>query len=170
MALTTLRPALYSFPYSSFPTPYYSGSSVRAMDLVGFIHCCISAPRITNARLLTGMPPNIWYMIIKPPDYPKFWISFSFRIVILSYWIHSKVNSLLIYYRMKLCYLLPKVKSTLKIPADKHLLQQLEMCVRKLLCQEKDKDVLAIVKRVSTTLATFGISCAKTVPVTASLL
>ncbi|ELK01166.1 Serine/threonine-protein phosphatase 4 regulatory subunit 4 [Pteropus alecto] len=49
--------------------------------------------------------------------------------------------------RMKLCYLLPKVKSTLKIPADKHLLQQLEMCVRKLLCQEKDKDVLAMVKR-----------------------
>ncbi|KAF6132253.1 protein phosphatase 4 regulatory subunit 4 [Phyllostomus discolor] len=49
--------------------------------------------------------------------------------------------------RMKLCHLLPKVKSTLKIPADKHLLQQLEMCVRKLLCQEKDKDVLAIVKR-----------------------
>ncbi|XP_006879158.1 PREDICTED: serine/threonine-protein phosphatase 4 regulatory subunit 4 isoform X1 [Elephantulus edwardii] len=49
--------------------------------------------------------------------------------------------------RMKLCYLLPKVKSTLKIPADKHLLQQLEMCVRKLLCQEKDKDVLAIVKK-----------------------
>uniref|UniRef100_A0A9L0I7M6 Protein phosphatase 4 regulatory subunit 4 n=1 Tax=Equus asinus TaxID=9793 RepID=A0A9L0I7M6_EQUAS len=48
---------------------------------------------------------------------------------------------------MKLCCLLPKVKSTLKIPADKHLLQQLEMCVRKLLCQEKDKDVLAIVKR-----------------------
>ncbi|EHB01757.1 Serine/threonine-protein phosphatase 4 regulatory subunit 4 [Heterocephalus glaber] len=40
-----------------------------------------------------------------------------------------------------------ELKSTLKIPADKHLLQQLEMCVRKLLCQEKDKDVLAIVKR-----------------------
>lgn len=50
---------------------------------------------------------------------------------------------------MKLCYLLPKVKSALKIPADMHLLQQLEMCVRKLLCQEKDKDVLAIVKKVS---------------------
>ncbi|KAM5273281.1 LOW QUALITY PROTEIN: serine/threonine-protein phosphatase 4 regulatory subunit 4 [Ctenodactylus gundi] len=49
--------------------------------------------------------------------------------------------------RMKLCCLLPKVKSTLKIPTDKHLLQQLEMCVRKLLCQEKDKDVLAVVKR-----------------------
>lgn len=57
---------------------------------------------------------------------------------------------------MKLCYLLPKVKSTLKIPADKHLLQQLEMCVRKLLCQEKDKDVLAIVKRVSITLTTMS--------------
>uniref|UniRef100_A0A8C5L9R4 Serine/threonine-protein phosphatase 4 regulatory subunit 4 n=1 Tax=Jaculus jaculus TaxID=51337 RepID=A0A8C5L9R4_JACJA len=55
--------------------------------------------------------------------------------------------------RMKLCYLLPKVKSTLKIPTDKHLLQQLEMCVRKLLCQEKDKDVLAIVKKVSIPLA-----------------
>nr|XP_048287143.1 serine/threonine-protein phosphatase 4 regulatory subunit 4 isoform X2 [Myodes glareolus] len=49
--------------------------------------------------------------------------------------------------RMKLCYMLPKVKSALKIPADMHLLQQLEMCVRKLLCQEKDKDVLAIVKK-----------------------
>ncbi|NXF96443.1 PP4R4 phosphatase, partial [Eubucco bourcierii] len=49
--------------------------------------------------------------------------------------------------RMKLCYLLPKVKSTLKSPSDKHLLQQLELCIRKLLCQEKDKDVLSIVKR-----------------------
>ncbi|XP_071413711.1 serine/threonine-protein phosphatase 4 regulatory subunit 4 isoform X2 [Pithys albifrons albifrons] len=49
--------------------------------------------------------------------------------------------------RMKLCYLLPKVKSTLKIPTDKHLLQQLELCIRQLLCQEKDKDVLTIVKR-----------------------
>ncbi|NWI99928.1 PP4R4 phosphatase, partial [Crypturellus undulatus] len=49
--------------------------------------------------------------------------------------------------RMKLCYLLPKVKSTLKIPTDKLLLQQLELCIRKLLCQEKDKDVLTLVKR-----------------------
>ncbi|KAH0521067.1 Serine/threonine-protein phosphatase 4 regulatory subunit 4 [Microtus ochrogaster] len=40
-----------------------------------------------------------------------------------------------------------ELKSALKIPADMHLLQQLEMCVRKLLCQEKDKDVLAIVKK-----------------------
>ncbi|KAM9293971.1 serine/threonine-protein phosphatase 4 regulatory subunit 4 [Gastrophryne carolinensis] len=49
--------------------------------------------------------------------------------------------------RMKVCYMLPKLKSTLKLPADKHLLQQLELCVRKLLCQEKDRDVLAVVKR-----------------------
>uniref|UniRef100_A0A803T1Z4 Protein phosphatase 4 regulatory subunit 4 n=1 Tax=Anolis carolinensis TaxID=28377 RepID=A0A803T1Z4_ANOCA len=50
--------------------------------------------------------------------------------------------------RMKLCYLLPKVKSTLKVPTNKHLMQQLEMCVRKLLCEEKDKDVLSIVKKM----------------------
>ncbi|XP_038601998.1 serine/threonine-protein phosphatase 4 regulatory subunit 4 isoform X3 [Tachyglossus aculeatus] len=49
--------------------------------------------------------------------------------------------------RMKLCHLLPKVKSTLKSSTDKRLLQQLELCVRKLLCREKDKDVLALVKK-----------------------
>lgn len=57
--------------------------------------------------------------------------------------------------RMKLCYLLPKVKSTLKVPTDKHLLQQLELCVRKLLCEEKDKDVLSIVKKVGGAVSTF---------------
>lgn len=61
----------------------------------------------------------------------------------------SKGEYLGFFGRMKLCCLLPKVKSTLKIPTDKHLLQQLELCMRKLLCQEKDKDVLTIVKRVS---------------------
>ncbi|XP_068004938.1 serine/threonine-protein phosphatase 4 regulatory subunit 4 isoform X2 [Melanerpes formicivorus] len=60
--------------------------------------------------------------------------------------------------RMKLCYLLPKVKSTLKIPTDKHLLQQLELCIRKLLCQEKDKDVLSIVKRTVLELDRMEIS------------
>lgn len=65
--------------------------------------------------------------------------------------LHEKTNiyCFVSFFRMKLCYLLPKVKSTLKIPTDKHLLQQLELCIRKLLCQEKDKDVLTIVKRVS---------------------
>ncbi|KFP41674.1 Serine/threonine-protein phosphatase 4 regulatory subunit 4, partial [Chlamydotis macqueenii] len=60
--------------------------------------------------------------------------------------------------RMKLCYLLPKVKSTLKIPTDKHLLQQLELCIRKLLCQEKDKDVLTVVKRTVLELDRMEIS------------
>ncbi|XP_036239781.1 serine/threonine-protein phosphatase 4 regulatory subunit 4 isoform X2 [Molothrus aeneus] len=60
--------------------------------------------------------------------------------------------------RMKLCCLLPKVKSTLKIPTDKHLLQQLELCIRKLLCQEKDKDVLTIVKRTVLELDRMEIS------------
>ncbi|NXQ12045.1 PP4R4 phosphatase, partial [Peucedramus taeniatus] len=59
---------------------------------------------------------------------------------------------------MKLCCLLPKVKSTLKIPTDKHLLQQLELCIRKLLCQEKDKDVLTIVKRTVLELDRMEIS------------
>ncbi|XP_042730234.1 serine/threonine-protein phosphatase 4 regulatory subunit 4 isoform X3 [Lagopus leucura] len=60
--------------------------------------------------------------------------------------------------RIKLCYLLPKVKSILKIPTDKHLLQQLELCIRKLLCQEKDKDVLTIVKRTVLELDRMDIS------------
>ncbi|XP_029453728.1 serine/threonine-protein phosphatase 4 regulatory subunit 4 isoform X2 [Rhinatrema bivittatum] len=60
--------------------------------------------------------------------------------------------------RMKLCYLLPKLKSTLKLPTDKVLLQQLELCVRKLLCQEKDKDVLSIVKRTVLELDRMEIS------------
>ncbi|MBN3309093.1 PP4R4 phosphatase, partial [Amia calva] len=51
--------------------------------------------------------------------------------------------------RYKLCHMLPKLKSTIKLPSDKHLLQQLEFCVRKLLCREKDKDVMAIVRKVS---------------------
>uniref|UniRef100_UPI00398F32A9 serine/threonine-protein phosphatase 4 regulatory subunit 4 isoform X2 n=1 Tax=Pristiophorus japonicus TaxID=55135 RepID=UPI00398F32A9 len=51
--------------------------------------------------------------------------------------------------RIKFCYMLPKLKSTLKLPADKHLLQQLELCVKKLLCQEKDKDVTAIVRIIT---------------------
>ncbi|XP_043929531.1 serine/threonine-protein phosphatase 4 regulatory subunit 4 [Protopterus annectens] len=50
--------------------------------------------------------------------------------------------------RIKLCYLLPKLKSKLKLPSDRHLLQQLELCVRKLLCQEKDKDVMAAIRKI----------------------
>nr|XP_015206150.1 PREDICTED: serine/threonine-protein phosphatase 4 regulatory subunit 4 isoform X1 [Lepisosteus oculatus] len=49
--------------------------------------------------------------------------------------------------RYKLCHMLPKLKSTIKLPTDKHLLQQLEFCVRKLLCREKDKDIMAIARK-----------------------
>lgn len=44
--------------------------------------------------------------------------------------------------------MLPRLRSTIRLPADKHLLQQLEFCVRKLLCREKDKDVVATVRKV----------------------
>uniref|UniRef100_A0A3P8XMG0 Protein phosphatase 4, regulatory subunit 4 n=1 Tax=Esox lucius TaxID=8010 RepID=A0A3P8XMG0_ESOLU len=50
--------------------------------------------------------------------------------------------------RYKLCHMLPRLRSTIRMPADKHLLQQLEFCVRKLLCREKDKDVVATVRKV----------------------
>ncbi|TSR99385.1 Serine/threonine-protein phosphatase 4 regulatory subunit 4 [Bagarius yarrelli] len=48
--------------------------------------------------------------------------------------------------RYKLCYMLPRLRSTIRLPVEKHLLQQLEFGVRKLLCREKDKDVLATVR------------------------
>ncbi|XP_030627899.1 serine/threonine-protein phosphatase 4 regulatory subunit 4 [Chanos chanos] len=49
--------------------------------------------------------------------------------------------------RYKLCHMLPRLRATIRLPADKHLLQQLEFCVRKLLCREKDKDVVATVRK-----------------------
>ncbi|KAI7799811.1 serine/threonine-protein phosphatase 4 regulatory subunit 4 isoform X1 [Triplophysa rosa] len=48
--------------------------------------------------------------------------------------------------RYKVCYMLPKLRSTIR-PADKHLVQQLEFCVRKLLCREKDKDVMVTLRK-----------------------
>uniref|UniRef100_A0A7N6BE82 Protein phosphatase 4, regulatory subunit 4 n=1 Tax=Anabas testudineus TaxID=64144 RepID=A0A7N6BE82_ANATE len=47
--------------------------------------------------------------------------------------------------RYKLCQLLPRFRSSLRLPADKQLLQQLDFCVQKLLCKEKDKDVVATI-------------------------
>ncbi|KAJ8009238.1 hypothetical protein DPEC_G00086820 [Dallia pectoralis] len=49
--------------------------------------------------------------------------------------------------RYKLCHMLPRLRSTIRMPADKHLRQQLEFCVRKLLCREKDKDVVATIHK-----------------------
>ncbi|XP_018583356.1 serine/threonine-protein phosphatase 4 regulatory subunit 4 isoform X2 [Scleropages formosus] len=50
--------------------------------------------------------------------------------------------------RYKLCRMLPRLKACIRLPGDKHLLQQLEFCVRKLLCREKDKDVVATVRKI----------------------
>ncbi|XP_026196846.1 serine/threonine-protein phosphatase 4 regulatory subunit 4 isoform X2 [Anabas testudineus] len=49
--------------------------------------------------------------------------------------------------RYKLCQLLPRFRSSLRLPADKQLLQQLDFCVQKLLCKEKDKDVVATIRK-----------------------
>ncbi|XP_064600821.1 serine/threonine-protein phosphatase 4 regulatory subunit 4-like [Liolophura sinensis] len=49
--------------------------------------------------------------------------------------------------RLKLCSILPQLKKVVKVPSDRALLQQLETCVRKLLINEKDKDVNACVKQ-----------------------
>ncbi|XP_047429568.1 serine/threonine-protein phosphatase 4 regulatory subunit 4 isoform X2 [Mugil cephalus] len=49
--------------------------------------------------------------------------------------------------RYKLCQLLPRLRSSLRLPADKHLLQKLDFCVQKLLCREKDKDVVATIRK-----------------------
>uniref|UniRef100_A0A7N6FAY6 Protein phosphatase 4, regulatory subunit 4 n=1 Tax=Anabas testudineus TaxID=64144 RepID=A0A7N6FAY6_ANATE len=54
--------------------------------------------------------------------------------------------------RYKLCQLLPRFRSSLRLPADKQLLQQLDFCVQKLLCKEKDKDVVATIRKVTSTL------------------
>ncbi|XP_034018304.1 LOW QUALITY PROTEIN: serine/threonine-protein phosphatase 4 regulatory subunit 4 [Thalassophryne amazonica] len=50
--------------------------------------------------------------------------------------------------RYKLCHLLPRLRSCLRLPADKQLLQQLDFCVQKLLCREKDKDVVATIRKM----------------------
>uniref|UniRef100_A0A1A8LLD8 Protein phosphatase 4, regulatory subunit 4 n=2 Tax=Nothobranchius pienaari TaxID=704102 RepID=A0A1A8LLD8_9TELE len=49
--------------------------------------------------------------------------------------------------RYKLCQLLPQLRSSLRLPADKLLLQKLDLCVQKFLCEEKDKDVVATIRK-----------------------
>ena len=43
--------------------------------------------------------------------------------------------------RLRVCRLLPALKSLLKLPVDRHLLQKLEACVRRVLINERDVDV-----------------------------
>ncbi|KAF7654242.1 hypothetical protein LDENG_00072470, partial [Lucifuga dentata] len=50
--------------------------------------------------------------------------------------------------RYKLCQLLPRLRSCLRLPADKQLLQQLDFCVQKVLCREKDKDVVSTIRKI----------------------
>ncbi|KAL6095417.1 ppp4r4 [Pungitius sinensis] len=49
--------------------------------------------------------------------------------------------------RYKLCQLLPRLRSSLRLPADKQLLQQLNFCVQKIIGREKDKDVVATMRK-----------------------
>ncbi|XP_046859123.1 serine/threonine-protein phosphatase 4 regulatory subunit 4-like isoform X2 [Xenia sp. Carnegie-2017] len=51
--------------------------------------------------------------------------------------------------RLHFCHLLPKLKSVLKLPMDRSLLQRLELCVRQLLNDEKDPDVCAAVREAA---------------------
>ncbi|CAB3981124.1 serine threonine- phosphatase 4 regulatory subunit 4-like [Paramuricea clavata] len=48
--------------------------------------------------------------------------------------------------RLQFCNLLPKLKSVLKLPVDRGLLQRLEQCVRQLLSEEQDPDVSTAVR------------------------
>jgi serine/threonine-protein phosphatase 4 regulatory subunit 4 len=43
--------------------------------------------------------------------------------------------------RLRLCRILPALKGLLKLPTDRNLLQQLDSSVRKILINEKDRDV-----------------------------
>jgi len=51
--------------------------------------------------------------------------------------------------RLKFCTIPPRLKSLLKLPSDRHLLQQLEQCIRKLLSSEKEPDVSNAVREAS---------------------
>ncbi|KAK3094055.1 hypothetical protein FSP39_023500 [Pinctada imbricata] len=48
--------------------------------------------------------------------------------------------------RLHLCSILPDLKQLIKLPTDRSLLQLLDMCVRKLLVAEKDRDVQYAIK------------------------
>jgi len=50
--------------------------------------------------------------------------------------------------RMRLCPMLPLLKGLIKFPTDRALLQSLEQCIRKVLVNEKDKDVIEAIDQV----------------------
>ena len=53
---------------------------------------------------------------------------------------HAFLQDPVVNIRLRLCRILPSLKSTLKLPGDRVLLQQLEQTVRKLISQERDPD------------------------------
>ncbi|XP_067680173.1 serine/threonine-protein phosphatase 4 regulatory subunit 4-like [Haliotis asinina] len=49
--------------------------------------------------------------------------------------------------RLRLCTVLPLLKQLIKLPYDRNLLQQLEASVRRILINEKDRDVISAIKQ-----------------------
>lgn len=54
--------------------------------------------------------------------------------------------------RLRLCSIIPRLKTLLKFPTDSHLLQELETSVGKLMIDEEDRDVSAAVRKVRETV------------------
>ena len=50
--------------------------------------------------------------------------------------------------RLKFCSVLPSLKSVLKLPSNRALLQQLEQCVRRLVTSEQEPDVSVAIREV----------------------
>uniref|UniRef100_A0A672HJI5 Protein phosphatase 4, regulatory subunit 4 n=1 Tax=Salarias fasciatus TaxID=181472 RepID=A0A672HJI5_SALFA len=52
--------------------------------------------------------------------------------------------------RYRLCQLLPRLRSALRLPADEPLLHQMDFCIQKMLCRETDRDVVSTIRKVRT--------------------
>ena len=65
--------------------------------------------------------------------------------------------------RLRVCSLLPKLKSQIRLPSDRAMLQELEAVARRVHRYERDPDVLEIIEKVRqierTRLILFGTYC-----------
>lgn len=59
--------------------------------------------------------------------------------------------------RLRLCSILPQVKSVIKLPPDRQLIQELESRIRQLMVNEVDKDVSDAVQTVRRHLLSFRL-------------
>ena len=50
--------------------------------------------------------------------------------------------------RLRLCPMLPILKGLINFPSDRTLLQSLEQCVRRILVNERDRDVIIAIEKV----------------------